>query len=74
MRECVTVFSQTAPNANVKLQPEIVFKGADKRRLRLTPPSGIEYQWALKGSYCSEQLLKMISYLLNRFNMFTHQN
>ena len=37
----------------------------------LTPPKGVHYQWAPKGSYRIEQFLGMI---VNRFNMFTEQS
>ena len=73
LREDVTVFTQIASDTNVKLQPEFVFKGTGKRPPQLTPPPGIKYQWAPKGSYCLEQLLEMINHLPNRFNMFSHQ-
>ena len=51
-----------------------VFRGIGKRPPQLTPPSGIKYQWAPKGSYCLGQLLEMISHLPNPLNMLTHQN
>ena len=34
----------------------------------------MEYQWAPKDSYRLEQMLKTISYLPNRYNMFTPKN
>ena len=73
-RERVTVFTQIASDANVKLPPEFVFKGTGKRPPQLAPPPGIKYQWAPKGSYRLEQLVETINHLPNRFNMFSHQN
>ena len=74
LRERVTVFTQIASDTNIKLQPEFVFKGTGKSPPQLTPPPGIKYQWATKGSYRLEQLLETINRLPNRFNMFSHQN
>ena len=39
----------------------------------MTPPEGVNFRWAPKGSYRIEQILGMINSLPNRFNMFTEQ-
>ena len=54
------------------MKPEFVFKGKGTQTHR-TPPEGINYQWAPKGSYRIEQILDMIKQLSNRFNMFTEK-
>ena len=54
------------------MKPEFVFKG-EGARTHLTPPEGVNYQWAPKGSYRIEQILDMIKQLPNRFNMFTEK-
>ena len=50
-----------------------MFKGKGSRT-PFTPPKGVHYQWAPKGSYRIEQILGMIDNLPNRFNMFTEQS
>ena len=67
-RERVTCFTQLCSDPKVDLKPEFVFKGKGTRT-HLTPPEGINYHWAPKGSYRIEQILDMI----NRFNMFTEK-
>ena len=64
-RERVTCFTQLCSDPKVDLKLEFVFKGKGTRT-HLTPPEGVNYQWAPKGSYRIEQILDMI----NRFNMF----
>jgi len=68
----VTVYTQIASDPSVKLLPEF-FKGKGTRT-KVNPPKGMHYQWAPKGSYRLDQMLKTISHLPNRFNMFTPQN
>ena len=50
-----------------------MFKGKGIRT-HLTPPKGVHYQWAPKGSYRIEHVSGMIDKLPNRFNMFTEQS
>ena len=50
-----------------------MFKGKG-RRTHLTPPKGVHYQWAPKGSYGIEQILGMIDKLPKQFNMFTEHS
>ena len=38
---------------------------------KVNAPENMHYQWAPKGSYRPEQLLKSISHYPNRVNMFT---
>ena len=71
-REGVTCFTQLCSDPKVDLKPEFVFKGKGTRR-HLTPPEGVNYQWAPKGSYRIEQILNMIKQLPNRFNKFTEK-
>ena len=73
-RERVTVFTQVSSDDKITLFPEFVFKGTGKRPPKLSPPEGISYQWAVKGSYRLEQLLETIKRLPNRFNIFSHAN
>ena len=67
-RERVTCFTQLCSDPKVDLKPEFVFKGKGTRT-HLTPPEGVNYQWAPKGSYQIEQILDMIKQLPNRFKM-----
>ena len=69
-RERVTCFTQLCSDPKIELKPEFVFKGKGTRT-HLTPPKGVHYQWAPKGSYRMEQILGMIDKLPNRFDMFT---
>ena len=69
----VTCFIQLCSYLKSKLKPEFVFKGKGTQT-HLTPPKGVYYQWAPKGSYRIEQILGMIDKLPNRFNMFTEQS
>ena len=71
-RERVTCFTQLCSDPKVQLKPEFVFKGKGTRT-HLTPPAGVNFRWAPKGSYRIEQILDMIASLPNRFNMFTEQ-
>ena len=49
-----------------------MFKGKGART-NLTPPEGVNFRWAQKGSYRIEQTLGMINSLPNWFNVFTEQ-
>ena len=69
-RERVTVYNKVSGDPNVKLNPEFVFKGKDTRTT-LNPPKGIKFQWAPKGSYRLDHMLKTIENLPNCFNSFT---
>ena len=40
----------------------------------MDPPDGIKFNWAPKGSYRLDQMLKTISNLPNKFNIFTPKN
>ena len=42
-----------------ELKPKFVFKGKGTRT-HVTPPKGVHYQWAPKGSYRIEQILCVI--------------
>ena len=72
-RERVNCFTQLFNDPKTELKPEFVFKSKDTRT-HLTPPKGVHYQWAPKGSYRNEQILGMIDTLPNRFNTFTEQS
>ena len=65
-RERVTCFK-------IELKPKFEFrsKGA---WTHLTPPKGVHYQWAPKGSYWVEKILGMIDKSPNRFNIFAEQS
>ena len=69
-REQVTAFTQVGSYQKVLVNPEFVFKGKGTRTV-LNPPPGIKFQWAPKGSYRPQHMLKTIQNLSNRFNMFT---
>ena len=64
-RERVTVFTQ--------IYAEFAFKGKGTRN-KLDPPHGIKFNWAPRGSYRLDQMLKTISNLPNKFNIFTPKN
>ena len=64
-RERVTVFTQ--------IYAEFAFKGKGTRN-KLDPPDGIKFNWAPRGSYRLDQMLKTISNLPNKFNIFTPKN
>ena len=72
-RERVTVYTQVANDSSIKLLPEFVFKGKGTRT-KVNAPENMHYQWAPKGSYRLEEMLKTIFYLPNRLNMFTPRN
>ena len=72
-QERVTVYAQVANDSSVKLLPEFVFKGKGTHT-KVNAPKNMHYQWAPKGSYCLEQMLKTISHPPNCFNMFTPKN
>ena len=69
-RERVTCFTQLCSDLKIELEPEFVFK-CKGTRTQLTPPKGVHYQWAPKGSCRIEQSFGMIDKLPNRFNMIT---
>ena len=64
-RERVTVFTQ--------IYAEFAFKGKGTRN-KLDPPDGIKFNWAPRGSCRLDQMLKTISNLPNKFNIFTPKN
>ena len=72
-RQRVTAYTHVANDLSVKLLPEFVFKGKGTRT-KVIAPENMHYQWTPKGSYLLEQMLKTISHLPNRFNMFTPKN
>ena len=72
-RERVTVFTQVSSDPKVLVNPKFVCKGKGTRTA-LNPQPGIKFQWAPKGSYRLEHMLKTIQNLPNRFNMFTPKN
>lgn len=49
-KERVTCFTQLCSDPQVKLQSEFMFKGKGTQT-HLQPPTGVNYQLALKGSY-----------------------
>ena len=69
-RDRATVYTQVANDSSIKLLPEFVFKGKGTRT-KVNAPKNMHYQWAPKGSYHLQEMLKTISHLPNRFNMFT---
>ena len=72
-RERVTVFTQLCSDPKVQIKPEFVFNGKDTRT-ELYPPAGINVQWAPKGSYRLEHMLRTIGHLPNRHHHFTSKN
>ena len=72
-RERVTVFTQLCSDPRVTLKLEFVFKGK-RTRTELHPSEGIKFNWAPKGSYRLEQILRTTSNLPNRFNISTPKN
>ena len=71
--ERITAFTQVSSDPSVVVKPEFVFKGKGAHT-KLTPPDGLKYQWAPKGSYCLEQMLGTMSNLPNRHHIFTMKN
>ena len=71
-RERCTVYTQlsTDPKNPMPL-PEILFKGKGVR-IEVKPPN-MNVQFAPKGSYRMENMLKMIENLKNRHHMFSHK-
>ena len=67
------MYTQVANDSSIKLLPEFVFKGKGTRT-KVNAPENMHYQWAPKGSYRLEEMLKTIFYLPNRLNMFTPRN
>ena len=72
-RERVIVYTQVANDSSIKLLPEFVFKGKGTRP-KVNASENMHYQWASKGYYLLEQMLKTISHLPNRFNMLMPKN
>ena len=72
-RERVTVFTEVSSSSYINLNPEFVFKGIGTRT-KLDPPDGIKFNWTPKGFYRLDQMLKTISNLPNKFNIFTPKN
>ena len=64
-RERVTVYTQVGNGSSIKLLAEFVFKGKGTRT-KVNAPENMHYQWAPKGSYRPDQMLKTISHLPNR--------
>ena len=67
------MYTQVANDSSIKLLPEFVFKGKGTRT-KVNAPENMHYQWAPKGSYRLEEMLKTIFYLPNRLNMFMPRN
>ena len=67
------MYTQVANDSSIKLLPEFVFKGKGTRT-KVNAPENMHYQWAPKGSYRLEEILKTIFYLPNPLNMFTPRN
>jgi len=69
-RERITVFAQVSSDPDNPLPlPEFVFKGIGKH-VTLDPPEGVHVQWAPKGSYQLDTMLKTIHQLPNRYHIF----
>ena len=74
-RERITAYTQICSDDNIKFKPEFVFKGKGSRlNSKMNPPEGVKFYWAPKGSYRLEQMLKTISNLPDRYNIFTAKN
>ena len=71
--ERITVFTQVSSSSDIILNPEFVFKGKGTRT-KLDPPDGIRFNWAPKGSYCLDEMLKTIWNLTTKLNIFTPKN
>ena len=69
--ERITVLTSVASNKTASSpNPEFVFKGVGKR-VKLNVPNNISVQWALKGSYRLEHVLKFIEKVqLNHVHFF----
>ena len=61
-RERVTAFTQVCSDPRIQFQPEFVFKGKGTRS-HLNPPPGVNVQWAPKGSYRLEHMIRTIGNL-----------
>ena len=80
-RERMTVYTQYSNEPDMYFEPQFVMKGLGKckamKEVQETAPEGVLVQWAEKGSYRLEQMLKTIETLPNRatfWNKNTGQN
>ena len=76
-REWITVFTQALSDPSFAPLLEFVFKGKghlNKLKEKFDPPRGVHAQWSPSGSYRLEHMLKTISMLPNRHNLFSHKN
>ena len=72
-RQRLTMFTQVCSEPGVYLAPHFVLKGAGKKVSVDNPPDGVLVQWSKSGSYSLEEMLKTISHLPNRSNLFSRQ-
>ncbi|GFO11576.1 steryl-sulfatase [Plakobranchus ocellatus] len=73
-RERATVFTQLSSDEKDPMpQPEFLFKGKGVR-IQVNPPPGVKVQFAPKGSYRLENMLKTIGHMKNRYNMFSQKD
>ena len=59
-RERMTVYTQVASDPEVYFEPQFVLKGKGKRKRLVNQPDHILVQWAEKGSYREQHMLKTI--------------
>ena len=67
-RERVTLMTSIS-TSNKKISPEYLFKGKGVR-VKLNPPAGSSVQWAEKGFYREDKVLKFISNLSSQLVQF----
>ena len=65
-RERMTVYTQVASDPEVYFEPQFVLKGKGKRKGLVNQPDHILVQWAEKGSYREQHMLKTIKKLPDR--------
>ena len=68
-RERMTVYTQYSSEPDMYFEPQFVMKGQGKtkamKEVQENAPEGVLVQWAERGSYRQEQMLKTIETLPN---------
>ena len=68
-RKGAMVFTQVSSQEKIKLNPEFAFKVIGTQT-KVSVPDTVKYQWSAGSSYRIDQMLKTISNLPNRYNLF----
>ena len=72
-RERITCFTTVSSSLEMNILPEFVFKGKGIRT-KINSPPNVHYQWSPSGSYRLEHILKTISHLPNRYQIFSEKD